>query len=96
MEKVQHEKSATWEKCSMKITQHEQSATGKECNMKRVQYENAELNNCELKRIQQEINMRKVQQRKSVKWNLFKIKKCNINRDKIKRGQQGESTTGKE
>ena len=43
MEKVQHEKSATWKKCNMKKVQHgkvqhENSATWKQCNMKKEQH----------------------------------------------------------
>ena len=35
MEKVQHEKSATWKKCNMEKVQHEKSATWKKCNTKK-------------------------------------------------------------
>ena len=43
MEKVQHEKRATWKKCNMKKVQHgkvqhEKSATWKQCHMKKEQH----------------------------------------------------------
>ena len=41
MEKVQHEKYATWNKCNMEEVQHGKNATWKKSNMEKVKHENS-------------------------------------------------------